>query len=110
MAEPLGFRRWFSTLKASSEFPWLIMCAVALVIVIYPSLSDWQQVREANEEARLSDESIRQVHLLSVSVQEAESSQRGCLLTGEASYLKPYLANKARIDSLLEGIRRLPGI
>ena len=55
MAEPspsIPVRRLFQTLKASSELPWLIMCALALVIVIYLSLSDWQQVRFANEQAK----------------------------------------------------------
>ena len=112
MAEPspsIPARRLFQTLKASSELPWLIMCALALVIVIYLSLSDWQQVRFANEQAKISDESLRQLHDLHAMLLEAEASQRGYLLTGREDYLIPYQEAKRQIPSLLAGSHRLAG-
>ena len=112
MAEPspsIPVRRLFQTLKASSELPWLIMCALALVIVIYLSLSDWQQVRFANEQAKISDESLRQLHDLDAMLLEAEASQRGYLLTGREDYLIPYQEAKRQIPSLLAGAHRLAG-
>jgi signal transduction histidine kinase/DNA-binding response OmpR family regulator len=102
-------RRLFRTLKASSELPWLIMCALALVIVIYLSLSDWQQVRFANEQAKVSDESLRQLHDLHAMLLEAEASQRGYLLTGREDYLIPYQEAKRQVPSLLAGAHRLAG-
>jgi CheY-like chemotaxis protein/CHASE3 domain sensor protein len=96
-------------LKASSEFPWLIMCALALVIVIYLSLSDWQQVRQANEAAKASDESLRALHLLSSTLLQAESSQRGYLLTQRETYLIPYLEAKKQIPELLAAVHALVG-
>src|SRR5689334_18101586 len=104
MPESRHVRRLFRTLKASSEFPWVIMCALALVIVIYLSLSDWQQVRLANEDAKVSDESLRQLHLLDSAMQEAEASQRGYLITGRETYLDLYKQAKKDVPSLTKGI------
>jgi signal transduction histidine kinase/CheY-like chemotaxis protein len=112
MAEPsrsFPARRLYQTLKASSELPWLIMCALALVIVIYLSLSDWQQVRLANEQAKISDESLRQLGELHAAILEAEASQRGYLLTGIDDYLEPYQQAKRRTPALLAGVHRLAG-
>ena len=112
MAEPsppIPVRRLFQTLKASSELPWLIMCALALVIVIYLSLSDWQQVRMANQQAKVSDESLRQLHDLHAAILEAEASQRGYLLTGREDYLTPYQEAKRQVPGLLAGVHRLVG-
>jgi signal transduction histidine kinase/DNA-binding response OmpR family regulator len=102
-------RRLFQTLKASSELPWLIMCALALVIVIYLSLSDWQQVRIANEQAKVSDEALRQLSDLQAIMLDAEASQRGYLLTGSEYYLRPYQEAKRRVPSLLAGVHSLTG-
>jgi signal transduction histidine kinase/DNA-binding response OmpR family regulator len=101
--------RLFQTLKASSELPWLVMCALALVIVIYLSLSDWQQVRFANQEAKVSDDSLRQLDELHAAILEAEASQRGYLLTGREDYLDPYQQAKQDIPTLLAGVHRLAG-
>src|SRR5690348_14140573 len=100
-------RRLFQTLKASSELPWLIMCALALVIVIYLSLSDWQQVRMANQQAKISDESLRQLNDLHAAILEAEASQRGYLLTGREDYLTPVPEAKRQVPGLLAGNHRL---
>lgn len=102
-------RRLFQTLKASSELPWLVMCALALVIVIYLSLSDWQQVRFANEQAKVSDDSLRQLDELHAAILKAEASQRGYLLTGREDYLDPYQQAKREIPALLAGVHRLAG-
>lgn len=112
MAEPsrsIPMSRLFQTLKASSELPWLVMCALALVIVIYLSLSDWQQVRSANELAKISDDSLRQLDELHAAVLKAEASQRGYLLTGREDYLDPYQQAKREIPVLLAGVHRLAG-
>jgi signal transduction histidine kinase/DNA-binding response OmpR family regulator len=100
-------RRLLQTLRASSEFPWLLMCAVALVVVIYLSLSDWQQVRVANERSRQSDESLQALSSLYGSLQEAETSQRGFLLTNREMYLDPYWTSKANVPKYLAAVHRL---
>jgi signal transduction histidine kinase/DNA-binding response OmpR family regulator len=109
MPESQHVRRLFQTLKASSEFPWVIMCALALVVVIYLSLSDWQQVRQANEDAKISDESLRQLHLLDSAIQEAEASQRGYLITGRETYLELYNRARKEVPSLMQGVGYLAG-
>src|SRR3954451_10971361 len=110
MVKSLDLRRFFQTLKASSEFPWLLMCALALVVVIYLSLSDWQQVRQANEQAKTSETIIHELHVLSYAVQAAESSERGYVLTSSSSYLEPYYEARKTVPGTLAGVRRLAGI
>lgn len=102
-----GPKNLLHTLKASSEFPWLLMCAIALVVVIYLSLSDWQQVRIANQRSRESDSSLQQLSNLYSALQEAETSQRGFLLTGRESYLDPYWQARASVPTYLAGVHRL---
>jgi signal transduction histidine kinase/DNA-binding response OmpR family regulator len=100
----------FSTLQSSSEFPWLVLSAVALLVVIYLSLSDWQQVREANERAQRTQTATLQLHLLSLAADDAETGQRGYLLTSEHSYLAPYLAARQRYRSLYADILASKGL
>ena len=83
------------------------MCAIALVVVIYLSLSDWQQVRIANQRSRASDTSLQHLSDLYSALQEAETSQRGYLLTGRDSYLDPYWQARASVPTYLAGVHRL---
>ncbi|HEX6546532.1 MAG TPA: response regulator [Bryobacteraceae bacterium] len=107
MSQVGGPKNLLQTLKSSSEFPWLLMCAIALVVVIYLSLSDWQQVRIANQRSRASDDSLQQLSNLYSALQEAETSQRGFLLTGRESYLDPYWQARASVPTYLAGVHRL---
>jgi CHASE3 domain sensor protein len=81
---------------------------LALLVVIYLSLSDWQQLREANERAQRTQAATLQLHLLSLAADDAETGQRGNLLTSEHSYLAPYLAARQRHRSLYADILALP--
>jgi signal transduction histidine kinase/CheY-like chemotaxis protein len=97
-------RNFFHLLKRSSEFPWLLMCAIALVVVIYLSLSDWQQVHVANQQSRRSDQSLQSIAALRSAISDAEGSQRGYLLTGRDEYLGPYLKAKTTLPVLLANV------
>jgi signal transduction histidine kinase/CheY-like chemotaxis protein len=102
--------RLLETLKSSSEFPWLLMSALVLVVVIYLSLSNWQQVRQANSRAIVSQQSLLKLHLLWSAVQSAEAAQRGYLLTGSGIYLEPYSKATQTIPELLKGVGELSAV
>jgi signal transduction histidine kinase/DNA-binding response OmpR family regulator len=99
---PIGIIR-----KVPSEFPWLLLSAVALVIVVYFSLSDWQQVRMANAHAELREESLGKLRMLFSLLQGAEASQRGYLLTGDDSYLQPFLAARQELPARMAAVADL---
>jgi signal transduction histidine kinase len=52
-------------------------------------------------------ETIRTLLRVRVGIADAESAQRGYLLTGEASYLDPYTGKRTEIDSLLSRLDTL---
>src|SRR5512145_40297 len=56
----------------------------------------WQSERsvELNQSVRESLETRSQLRLLLRNLQDAETGQRGYLLTGDESYLEPYLASR----------------
>ena len=41
------------------------------------------------------------------SLKNAETGQRGFLLTGEERYLEPYLAARTKVDTAIQNVRRL---
>ena len=93
--------------KAPSEFPWLLLSALALVVVIYFSLSDWWQVRSANTHAEVREQSLGKLRDMYSILQEAEASQRGYLLTGNETYLQPFLAAQQEIPSRMPAVSAL---
>ena len=97
----------FEVFRNSPEFPWLVMCGVALVIVIFLSLSNWQEVRLVNGYARARQESLHQLNALYSSIQEEETGQRGYLLTGLPSYLQPFEVGKRDLPNELRAVRKL---
>lgn len=89
-----GFSRifWFGTVFAIS------LCAALMGLAAYETFGN---LPEATRDRALIDHSfdvISTARALELSIQDAETSQRGYLLTGEDSYLEPYRA----------GIRAVP--
>jgi hypothetical protein len=93
--------------KVPSEFPWLLLSTLALAVVIYFSLSDWRQVRMANTHAEVREQSLGKLRVLFSVLQGAEASQRGYLLTGNESYLQPFLTARQAIPSRMADVGAL---
>ena len=53
-----------------------------------------------------TNEVLRNISALERSILEAESGERGYLLTGESSYLDSYNRSQAEIPKLLEAVRQ----
>ena len=79
----------------------LLAAAAALVLVqgIDRQISDVVHTYEVRNQARE----------LTIALSEAESSQRGYLLTGDESYLEPYRRAAASIDTRLLSLTALTG-
>jgi PAS domain S-box-containing protein len=84
------------------------IAALILVGMVGMFLRDWAQYRRASAEADRTREILNSVQRLFSTVQDAETGQRGFLLTGEERYLAPYYlaiqlasAEMAKVKSLL---------
>ena len=93
--------------RRSPESPWLLMCSLALVVVIYVSLSNWQAVRVVNNHARTRQQTLHELNGLYSSIEQAQSGQRGYLLTQIDSYLEPYEESVREVPRQLAAVREM---
>jgi CHASE3 domain sensor protein len=66
------------------------IAALVLMVMVSMSYREWRQYSRANADAARTREIVDSVDILLSSVIDAESGQRGFLLTGDDSYLEPY--------------------
>jgi PAS domain S-box-containing protein len=81
----------------------------SLVLAVFVGLSfrQWEQYRRANREAERSREILLAIDTIQASLVNAETGQRGFLLTGESRYLEPYNRALAQLPNDLANLRRL---
>src|SRR5437773_7812262 len=82
--------------------------AVILLAIVGASYREWRQFTAANDEAARSTEIRESVDRLLSSLLDAETGQRGFLLTGADRYLEPYNRAISVIPVELEKLKRLP--
>ena len=83
------------------------MCSLALVVVIYVSLSNWQAVRVVNNHARTRQQTLHELNGLYSSIEQAQSGQRGYLLTQIDSYLEPYEESVREMPRQFAAVREM---
>jgi len=86
--------------------------AVAFVAALVVAFVAWRSLADRSEAAnRVSHslELIAQAQALLSAVQDAETGQRGYLLTGAERYLEPYTASLGQLDTGLARLRDLAG-
>ena len=84
----------------------LAIAALVLIAIVGISYRQWRQYNRANEAAVASRQIIDSVEALQSSVIDAETGQRGFLLTGEAQYLELYNQALQLIRNELATLRR----
>jgi signal transduction histidine kinase/FixJ family two-component response regulator len=88
-----------------------ILAAVAIVLLVGTTgVLDWLQfdsARQARSWVRHTDQVITTVDELGFAVRDAETGQRGYLLTGREEYLAPYRDALGHIAVLQDQVRRL---
>ncbi len=87
------------------------LTAAFLLLLITVAAALWQtnQGVELNQDVRQSIEQRSSLRLLMRGMQDAETSQRGYLLTGDEDYLGPFFAGRADIDRELANLDRFAG-
>jgi len=83
------------------------MAVLILMVVVGFSYRQWEQFKRANAEAAGSRGVVDAVDQLLYSLIDAETGQRGFLLTGENRYLEPYNQAVQAIPNELRTVRRL---
>jgi two-component sensor histidine kinase/CHASE3 domain sensor protein len=79
----------------------------SLLVVLVVVIGTFTAYRQASEWVDHTHQVLSVVDQILSNLMEAESGQRGYLLTHEDSYLQPYLEGKSRISALLEQARNL---
>ena len=102
------FGRYNHALKPTRKIvAWLAVAVLALALGVGVSLWAFAQLKTSGEaRKRVANVLNRSDDLLSA-VKDAETGQRGYLLTGDAAYLEPYLAVRDGIRGQLQDLRRL---
>jgi len=87
----------------------LVGSLAILAAVGWRSAQNLRSVARADELEIHSRVVIQELDRLLSSLKDAETGQRGYLLTGETNYLEPYLATSSLIQSNLAGLKQLIG-
>jgi PAS domain S-box-containing protein len=80
--------------------------ALVLALWLTVSLSAFRQIATSADARKLSFNTIDRADRLLSEAKDAETGQRGYLLTGDDAYLAPFLAVRDRIGSQLEALRQ----
>gem|GEM_PF-1134715 len=97
-----------SVLKASHNLGLIIALGIVIVVGAISYLDD-QAYKNNAAAARQSRSIVEQTHELLSQLKDAETGQRGFLLTGDPYYLEPYVTALPRIRHVLSELRR-PGL
>src|SRR5690242_160809 len=83
------------------------IAALAVMAVVGVSYREWRQYSRANSNASQTRDIVDAVDRLLASLTDAETGQRGFLLTGDAHYLEPYNRAIGEIPAELSAASRL---
>jgi len=83
----------------------LVVVIVFFVISGVMAYENIKTIRENNQKVIQSQQTVRSLNEILSSAQDAETGQRGFLLTGNDRYLEPYRAAQAAIPGRLDSIR-----
>jgi CHASE3 domain sensor protein len=88
----------------------LIAAAVILAVMALNTILHYWNIRRLAETRDLvlrSSEKLRAANQLLSALQDAETGQRGFLLTGDRPYLEPYVRSTSVIDSRYQKLQQL---
>ena len=84
-----------------------LLAILAIIVIALFSLRELRTRTEARQLVLNSFDVVQQLQALDLAVRDAETGQRGFLLTGDESYLQPYENAQAVIPGELKTLRRL---
>ncbi|GGA85286.1 response regulator [Puia dinghuensis] len=84
-----------------------IICSVILATVAVISFKNSEKVIISNQWVSHTHEVLYQLDQILVACVDAETGERGYIITGEENYLEPYNSGKSRIADLLAKVKEL---
>ncbi len=84
----------------------LVVALAVVVLIAFLSYRAWTALSNQTDHVQVSQQIVHQTNALTSSLKDAETGQRGFLLTGESRYLEPYKRAAADIPKLLESLRK----
>ena len=83
-----------------------LLFALAVVLaMVFLSVRSWRTSRRHAEQVEVTQSTISGINALLLALTNAETGQRGFLLTGEDRYLDPYRQARLDIPQLLSSLR-----
>ena len=95
-----------SPIGPKAEFLSLCLALVLVLGIIVTSYRTWNVYRDQSEQVALAEDIIADSNALMSSLKDAETGQRGFLLTGEDQYLDPYRRAVVELPTILVDLRR----
>ncbi|HMK68277.1 MAG TPA: CHASE3 domain-containing protein [Stellaceae bacterium] len=95
-----------SVLPARIVLPLVLGIVASLSIAVYADLG-YRQLQQANREMKVALELQSTLHEALALIADAETGQRGYLLTGKDEYLAPYNAAVPKLDGAFSRLREL---
>ena len=92
---------------AGKLFTWLTSAACLLVLAVAATFWAFNQIESSVRERTLGNIEVKSASDLLTNLSEAESSQRGFVLTGNESALEPFLAAQSSIEDHLKVLRKM---
>ena len=83
---------------------WAAAGAIALLLLVGVSYYNWQKIQRAHTEVRQAEHTVSALWQLFSTLQDAETGQRGYLLTGAERYLEPNRRALTQVDPLLQSL------
>ena len=96
--------KWSVGSKLASGFGLGIVFLVAIGLVSYQGVNT---SLEATERVTHTHEVLENLEGLIGTLKDAETGQRGYILTGETRYLEPYFDTEEKLDAVIEDLRQL---
>jgi len=95
-------------LIALSKDQAFLFAIAALALILGLAYWDWRQFEMASERVRETERSLRQMESILSTMKDAETGERGFLITGDEQYLEPYALARRSIADELKAVRNSP--
>ncbi|MES1258109.1 MAG: response regulator [Acidobacteriota bacterium] len=82
-----------------------VFALLALALILGLAYRDWREFQNARDIVRETDQSLRHIETILSTMKDAETGQRGFVLTGDESYLVPYSQAVKNITGQLNSAR-----
>ncbi|MFT6102970.1 MAG: PAS domain S-box-containing protein [Candidatus Endobugula sp.] len=86
---------------------WFVSALILVTACVLALFSFFSQLKQADEIRQHTYTTINSAQLLLSSLKDAETGQRGFLLTGDEAFLAPYMAERNSINGQLEQLQKL---